>query len=367
MGKLVIIMLVLLAVIVPTVILRVQSRVEKTPDMLYENYRDLGSYALQYAIKKVNTNEITNSIVVDYSEFEVLDGSINSIEYIFTTQAKADEGYDMFAGKLLEVNGSDIKLPSGHCNGDLKIGGENITASGTFSYCGSADVEGTIVTEKISTQPEPSLPKTLTELKDMAVSAGTYFDGTDVKLWTQSDNQIRVEGPDKDIPDGSIIYVENGKIEISEYGFNRTVTLVSTGSEIEVNNDNITLNPAVEGILMYSSGDVEINGNDFTINGIIQAKGDKLTLNGNAGSVFEGQLWASNLLKINGNGVQIIGKSGGGEAGDKVVVTQVEIISNFSMNVQDQTFTHTGSAVLKTPKESTELKITYWNPCHPQH
>jgi hypothetical protein len=188
-----------------------------------------------------------------------------------------------------------------------------------------------------------------------------------VKLWTQSDNQIRVEGPDKDIPDGSIIYVENGKIEISEYGFNRTVTLVSTGSEIEVNNDNITLNPAVEGILMYSSGDVEINGNDFTINGIIQAKGDKLTLNGNAGSVFEGQLWASNLLKINGNGVQIIGKSGGGEAGDKVVVTQVEIISNFSMNVQDQTFTHTCSAVLKTPKESTELKITYWNPCHPQH
>jgi hypothetical protein len=185
-----------------------------------------------------------------------------------------------------------------------------------------------------------------------------------VKLWTQSDNQIRVEGPDKDIPDGSIIYVENGKIEINENGFNRTVTLVSTGVGIVVNGEDITLNPAVEGILMYSSGDVEINGLNFTINGIIQAKGDKLTLNGDAGSVFEGQLWASNLLKINGSGVQILGKSGGaGEAGAKVVVTQVEIISNFSMNVQDQTFTHTGSAVLKIPEGSTELKIAYWNPC----
>ena len=83
MGKLVIIMIVLLAVIIPTLILRVHSRVEKIPDILYENYRDLGSYALNFGIKKVVSEKITNSKLVEYDNFKVLDGSIESIEYIF--------------------------------------------------------------------------------------------------------------------------------------------------------------------------------------------------------------------------------------------------------------------------------------------
>ena len=362
MGKLLVISIILFAAVITVMMLSVNQSTAKIPEILSSNFEDIGSYALQYAVNQVNTGEITSSIVVDYSEFDVLDGSINSIEYIFTTTGAKEEGNDLFAGKHLVINGKNIKLPSGHCNGDLIIGGENITASGTFSYCGTADVEGDIDIEKTTPKPEPSLPKTLDELKDMAISGGTYFN-SDVKLWMQSGNQIRVEGPDKDIPDGSIIYVENGKIEIFESGFNRTVTLVSTGVGIVVNAENVTLNPAVEGILMFSSGDVEINGLGFTLNGIIQAKGDKLTMNGSSGSVFTGALWVSNLLQINGDGLQLICESGGAGEAEEAIVTQVEIISNISMNVQDQTFTHSGSAVLKTPEASTELKIIYWNPC----
>lgn len=83
MGKLLIIMIVLLAVTIPTIILRVQSRVEKIPDILYENYRDLGSYALNFGIKKIVSEQITNSKLVEYKNFQVLDGSIESIEYVF--------------------------------------------------------------------------------------------------------------------------------------------------------------------------------------------------------------------------------------------------------------------------------------------
>ncbi len=91
MGKLVIIMIVLLAVIVPTIILRVQSRVEKIPDLLYENYRDLGSYALNIGIKKVVSGKITNSELVEYENFQVLDGSIESIEYVFHDNLKEED------------------------------------------------------------------------------------------------------------------------------------------------------------------------------------------------------------------------------------------------------------------------------------
>jgi hypothetical protein len=91
MEKLLIIVIVLLAVIVPTVILRVQSRVEEIPDMLYENYRDLGSYALNFGIKKVVSEKITDSKLVEYENFQVLDGSIESIEYVFHNNLKEEE------------------------------------------------------------------------------------------------------------------------------------------------------------------------------------------------------------------------------------------------------------------------------------
>jgi len=85
MGKIVIIMVVLVAVVLGTIIISVNRRSEEVPKLLSANFQDIGSYALQYAINQVVMQKVIESAVVDYSDdpFEVLDGQINSIEYVF--------------------------------------------------------------------------------------------------------------------------------------------------------------------------------------------------------------------------------------------------------------------------------------------
>ncbi len=87
MGKIVIIMVVLVTAIIGTVLVSINARSEAVPEMLANNYQDLGSYALQYAINKVVNNEVTSTTSVDFSDdpFEVLGGQINSIDYQFVT------------------------------------------------------------------------------------------------------------------------------------------------------------------------------------------------------------------------------------------------------------------------------------------
>lgn len=87
MGKVVIIMVVIISAIFAVTLIQVNNRTDDIPEMLSGNFQDLGTYALQYAIEQISSGIITGSTTVEYSEgnaFNVLDGSINSLNYIFT-------------------------------------------------------------------------------------------------------------------------------------------------------------------------------------------------------------------------------------------------------------------------------------------
>jgi hypothetical protein len=103
MGKVLIIMIVLITAIFVTITLTVQERAEKVPETIEENLnelraKDLGAYALNYAIKQYRDDVVIKSQIplvdsltslntysLPISNFIVLEGegTINSIQYAF--------------------------------------------------------------------------------------------------------------------------------------------------------------------------------------------------------------------------------------------------------------------------------------------
>lgn len=102
MGKVVITLVVIVSAIFAVTMIKVNNRTDDIPEMLAGNFQDLGDYALQYAIEQVTSGNITGSTTVEYSgedAFNVLDGSINTLNYIFTyTESEsATEATEIFS------------------------------------------------------------------------------------------------------------------------------------------------------------------------------------------------------------------------------------------------------------------------------
>lgn len=87
MGKMVLIAVIVIASIIALSLITVHERSDKLPETLELNFKNLGSYALQYAINQVVDEEVTQTMSQEFtgdSEFLVLNGQINRIEYNFT-------------------------------------------------------------------------------------------------------------------------------------------------------------------------------------------------------------------------------------------------------------------------------------------
>ncbi len=87
MGKLVLIGVIVVASIVAVTLITVTDRSEELPETLSVNFKNLGSYALQYAVNQVVDQQVVGSTVQEFTgadEFIVLNGQINKIEYDFT-------------------------------------------------------------------------------------------------------------------------------------------------------------------------------------------------------------------------------------------------------------------------------------------
>ena len=141
MGKIVLIMVILLSGIFITIMLTVNSRAERIPEMLSENYRDLCSYALNWGIKKVVSGNVTDSTLVVYDDFHVLDGRIESIEYVFSYgDSDSDAGYNITGDLNInpgtsENNEFQMQTPSGYIDRDQVHQG-----APEFSYSGPASI-----------------------------------------------------------------------------------------------------------------------------------------------------------------------------------------------------------------------------------
>ena len=188
MGKVVIIMVLILSGIFVTIMLTVNSRTEKIPDMLSENYRDLGTYALNFGIKEVVSGDITDSTLVVYDDFHVLDGRIESIEYVFG-YGGGDAGYNITGDLNINPSNSSNNLfimqtPSG------VIDRNTLHSEGSsYTYTGSASeikikvkAQGrTLIINGESVELHPSIRYTITG--DLTVSLRNTHGGHN---WNQA-------------------------------------------------------------------------------------------------------------------------------------------------------------------------------------
>lgn len=103
---------VVIASIIAVTMITVNERSQELPDTLNLNFKNLGSYALQYAVNQIVDGEVTESGVYDYTgedEFRVLNGQINKIEYKFS-YADVTVGGEGEEGEEEENNGGGLQM-----------------------------------------------------------------------------------------------------------------------------------------------------------------------------------------------------------------------------------------------------------------
>jgi len=209
------------------------------------------------------------------------------------------------SGGKLTINGNNILVNgSGHSEKKLVINGNDIVVTEPITYTNSKTISGNgiaVTAVQSGSRPDPELPVTMSELYAIAQAAGTVFSGD--AILSTSGAGIRVQAnPTKVIPDGSVVYVQGGKITINGNGFNHALTMVSTG-EITVNGGNARLEAAHGQVLARAGGKITVNGNDHALRGILDA-GDEVKLNGNNIEVSPGALWGEEVT-LNGNHITI--------------------------------------------------------------
>ncbi len=269
-------------------------------------------------------------------------------------------GEVIFAGEDLTINGSNIDITGGHANDDIKINGSNITAINTVTYVGDENINGSnidVTVNQTTQQQDPSLPTSISTYYSMASSAGTLYYNS-VSLSSDGDN-IKVNWQET-IPDGSIIYVNGGDIQINDAGFNKTVTLIAIDGKVQINGNNITLTPAHDHLAIYTQGDkVEINGTSMSVEGIIKTN-DEIKINGNNGTLLSVYLWGESVI-LNGNGLQVQGyEEGSGGGGEEN--TEELGVHTISIKVEylDYEQNYEGTINITSNGEARNAELTSW-------
>ncbi len=203
MGKLVLIAVIVVASVVAVTMISVNERSQELPETLNVNFKNLGSYALQYAVNQIVEGNVTESGIIEYNgededEFRVLNGQIKQIEYKFTyadvtigTPGEDDGGDDDDNGGGLNMEGWLNINPGNSTNNQFQMTNSNGTYDRwdlhdltLYGYNGSA-----------------------TEVKVMPKSQGRYIEinGENIRLSTNTRYTIT--------SDNMSVYIYNTKIK----------------------------------------------------------------------------------------------------------------------------------------------------------
>jgi len=195
-GKIVIIFTILIISITATILVAVYDRSEVIPQMLCDNFQDIGSYALQFGINQVAKGLVTEDKVVTYTGndvFNVLDGTINSLDYKFkitTTTAEFVEDDPNIEG---EDEGAFIYVIAGTLNINPGNSSNNEFQMETpTKYIDRDEIH------KNAPEFEYEGPATIVRVKPKAQGRTLNINGTDFELntnarYTISSNNMNVK------------------------------------------------------------------------------------------------------------------------------------------------------------------------------
>jgi cytoskeletal protein CcmA (bactofilin family) len=172
----------------------------------------------------------------------------------------------------LEISGSKVSLNGNiHSNKEIKIGGSQVKVNGTKT-----------------TSPKVTLP-------NMADYIPTSSEAT---ITLNGDQKLN----DPNYPEGSIVWVKDGKLEISGTITGKVWFLADKG--VVIKGDLIPTNED-SNIRIYSKEKVDVGDSGITMNGVFLAE-KEITLSG-SDLQLTGLFWARELVDISGSDSELPG------------------------------------------------------------
>ncbi len=236
------------------------------------------------------TVECTEDIAMYFLPvFNINQKSVNAIAGAAQDYSPAWASYTLFSGsstERLQISGTTQNINgSSHTNHNFKASGYGITITGICDAVGSISVNGNGM-NILHRQPYSSyieLPDYSEQIRQQAEAAGNVFH-TDVHY---NGNNVNLQDP---------IYVE-GEVHLSGNNISGCGAILAE-EDIHINGNMIN-NSSSDAICLYSQGDIQVNGNNIEIHGILYAPNGEIKIPGNNISIT-GKVIA-NTISISGN------------------------------------------------------------------
>ena len=241
---------------------------------------------------------ITGTKTVHYIFARVL--GFNDTSVLTTAAAVSDKiggpfNYALFSGSKsdsLNLYGSNFYIEgSTHTNQNFNMNGSNQTITGACEASSAITIYGSDidVEERVPNAPYVEMPDFSEMIKVAAEKAGQAYVGNK----TYNSSNVNVDSP---------IYV-NGNVTINGSGFSGKSVILATGS-ITFNGSNLN-NTGDDAVCFYSTnGDININGSDAVLDGIIYAPKGSVNIYG-SNETIHGRIIA-NVLHLYGSNTRII-------------------------------------------------------------
>ncbi len=213
-------------------------------------------------------------------------------------------GFAMWADREVEIEGNNnIITGNTHANRNLEVEGNNNSITGTAFYVTSAEIEGhnnSVIAQQTTTKTKPSVPNTLDYYKSLAQANGTYYVGNK----TFSTNGAVLSG---------VIFVDGGNLKIKGNNISGTVTFVTNTGRIEFNGNNLNFTAYVDKLLAYAGNptgygdddpEIEVNGNNANFKGTLYSTKGDVDIEGND-FTLEGALIGTGETEIDGNNARV--------------------------------------------------------------
>lgn len=273
--------------------------------------------ATEVANQYIQLNGYTpDNIVITFedSDTTIHIDSIKNIEYTFakflgftskninsksgaTTQNTLPQVFDyaLFSGSSsdrLSLNGSNYYIDGNtHTNKDFRMNGSNQTITGNCEAVSGISINGSNINipNKISNASHVDMPDFSEKFILKAQENGEIYLGN--KSYNSSN--INIENN---------IYID-GNVSINGSNFTGTGGIIASG-DITFNGSNLT-NTTNDAVCFYSiNGDININGSNANLDGILYAPNGKITLNG-SNQTINGRV-IGNQVRFNGSNSSII-------------------------------------------------------------
>jgi len=205
-------------------------------------------------------------------------------------------GWTVFNGSKttqLNMNGSTWNIDGSiHSNQNLNINGSHISVTGMAESVGTTSVSSSgsnSVGSQASGAKSLDMPDYYAQIKSEAVTAKTTN-----TIWNNGSN-INVDGN---------VYV-NGTSTFNGNTYTGTGAILAEGN-ITFNGNNVQTSANGQVCFYSESGDIRINGNGYTIDGILYAPHGRVIING-TNDTINGRIIA-NSVAINGSNLNVNGQ-----------------------------------------------------------